>query len=113
MNEDKFSKSIDDDQLDEVAGGTFDESMTDLQFLMEVDAQYGTKYVENSMGSFNNGTAKKMNTTTCSPVKNLNPENQHFPLCRLYEPGIKMPTWRVLCRFKIFYGGKTQGKVYR
>jgi|GEM_PF-759508 len=53
-NEDKFAKTIDDEQLDQVAGGAFDESMTDLQFLMEVDAQYGTKYVENSMGSFNN-----------------------------------------------------------
>jgi len=39
MNADKFSKSIDDEQLDEVAGGTRAEIQKDIKFLNAIGAK--------------------------------------------------------------------------
>ena len=38
-NEDKFSKTIDDEQLDEVAGGTRAETQKDIKFLNAIGAK--------------------------------------------------------------------------
>ena len=40
-NEDKFSKSIDDDQLDQVAGGTTQEMQKDIKFLNAIGKDFG------------------------------------------------------------------------
>jgi len=40
MNEDKFSKSIDDEQLDQVAGGTRAEIQKDIKFLNAISEDF-------------------------------------------------------------------------
>ena len=47
-NEDKFSKSIDDDQLDEVAGGTAAETQKDIKFLNAIGKDLGIKLDKNA-----------------------------------------------------------------
>ena len=48
MNADKFSKSIDDDQLDEVAGGFKGETQKDIKFLNAIGKDLGIKLDKNA-----------------------------------------------------------------
>ena len=47
-NEDKFTKTIDDEQLDEVAGGTEKEIAKDIAFLNAIGKDYGINLTEES-----------------------------------------------------------------
>ena len=70
-NEDKFSKSIDDDQLDEVAGGTAAELQKDIKFLNAIGAKLDknatSEQLENAWGEVGviaGGRRKKKTITT-------------------------------------------------
>jgi len=47
-NEDKFAKTIDDDELDHVAGGTAKELDKDIAFLNEIGKDHGVSVTKNS-----------------------------------------------------------------
>ena len=48
MNKDKFAKTIDDEQLDEVAGGTKAETQKDIKFLNAIGKDLGIKLDKNA-----------------------------------------------------------------
>ena len=64
-NDEKFAKTIDDEELDEVAGGTANEILKDFKFMRDLGAVNGKltkKDSENARDSFENYNNQKLPT---------------------------------------------------